>query len=689
MPQSDFTQTETLNTPASASELADVLVPRRVAAAFTYRLPAHLRAKIMIGSRVLVPLGSTIVDGIVVAFPTSAPQPAKGRKRVALRDIQSIAPVPLDGLPLHVLDLTRWLAVRYVALWGQCLRMVLPSTPPTRSRARNAAPDSYAVFSSSIPTCPVGLPEAWAKLDDALRTQRHTAFLLQGSPRERHHALFEAISLVLAQQRSALLVVPEIGRAISLADAARKEWGTRVGLWHGSLSVADRALLWQQSKSGSVRVVIGTRSAVFLPLSDLGLVCVEDEDDYALKEEQEPRYHAREVAEWRARQERAALVLGTAHPSLDMSARDDVERLVFRKTDSHLSSLSVTTIDIRHRPYGVILSEAMLNGIRSAIEARTGALLFLNRKGFAPALQCRACGQTPQCTNCTVTLTYYRRARHLMCHYCGTAYPIPDACPACGGILLQPSGFGTEQLEEEVRLRFPDARIARLDTDSTPRPAQAEKIRQAMAAGEIDVLIGTQLLFQGTALPLVGFVGMPHADAGLHRPDFRAAERTYASLLDAVSLALPAADGGAVVLQTYLPTHHVIEAITKGEPARFYEPELACRQALGYPPFTHLIHLGISGKEESPVRKAAHKWAEAIAAESAHDPSLAASLTIMGPIAAPIARRRGRHRWQILVKSDRAEWARDVVRVSREALEAKLGRGRIKLDVDVDPVELS
>lgn len=667
-------------------ELADVLVPRRVSTPFTYRIPPHLRSMMRIGSRVQVPLGFAHADGIVVAFPAGPPRSARRKKPVTMRDILAIAPFPLDSFPSELLALTRWLAARYVAPWGQCLRLVWPPTTGTGSRARqtNVAPAAVD------PPHETAVPHLdWKNLHDALTTPRHTTYLMVESSRVRQQVMLQAVAIALAQNRTALLLAPEVDQAAALAEAARNMWGARVGCWHGGLSKTARAQLWQQIRAGVLTVIVGTRSAVFVPLAKLGLVCVDDEDDSALKEEQEPRYHAREVAAWRAEHHGAPLLLGTSHPALETLARLDVERSGFENpSGTRCSPPSIITVDIRHRPQGMTLSETMLTGIRSALESRGGVVLFLNRKGFAPALQCRACGHTPHCEDCTVALTYYRRARLLACHYCGRPYPIPDTCPGCGGILLRPSGFGTEQLEDEVRARFAAARIARLDMDSTPQPKQADVIRQAMADGEIDVLIGTQLLFKGMTLPPVGFVGIPHADAGLHRPDFRAAERTYATLVDAVSLARPAAEGGAVVLQTYLPTHHVIEAIAKWEPARFYEPELAFREALGYPPFTQVIALGVSGAAETPVRKAAQKWAEGLAREAAHDPALAASLMILGPIAAPIARRRGRHRWQLLVKSDRAEEAREVVRTSWQTLQAKLGK-TIKLEVDVDPIELS
>jgi primosomal protein N' (replication factor Y) len=522
-------------------------------------------------------------------------------------------------------------------------------------------------------------PLWWPCFKDALTRRRHEQFLLEAPLQRRWAVLLEAVGAVLERKHSALLITPEIRRAEALAALSLHRWPARVALLHGSLPAAVRAGEWRRVQRGEADLVIGTRSAVFAPLRTPGLIGVDEEEDPALKEEQEPHYHARDVAAMRARQHGAVLLLGTAHASVETRqllsagspARGVLEPLA-----------PVRVVDLRRTTPRTLLSEPLLAGLGVALRERTGAILFTNRKGFAAALHCRDCGSSPICARCSVSLTFYRRAARLVCRYCGAAQPIPDTCPACRSARMEPVGTGTERLEEELRRLFPTARIGRLDRDTARTPEQAERLRNSLADGRLDALIGTQMLLQGLPLPPVGFVGIPYADAGLHRPDFRAAERTYHALRDAVALARP---DGQVVLQTALPDHHAIASVAANDPARFYDTELAYRRALGYPPFAQLISLCVSGKVEGAVRAASGRWAAALKEEGRRH---ADGLTVLGPIPATVARVRGRYRWQILVKSSDGDQARRCVQETLAHMEAASEHRRLKFDVDVDPITI-
>jgi primosomal protein N' (replication factor Y) len=405
------------------------------------------------------------------------------------------------------------------------------------------------------------------------------------------------------------------------------------------------------------------------------LIAVEDEDDAALKEETEPRYHARDVARLRADREAAILLLASPHPSFETMVGEDAIKSV---SVAAPAAAPVTVVDLRQTPYGTLLSEPLQLAIKAALAEQDRIVLYMNRKGFAPALQCRDCGASPSCPRCEIPLAFYKHRGRLGCHYCGTSAALPDVCPGCGAARLEPSGIGTERVEEAVRRLYPDARTERLDRERAVRPRQAEAIRRRFNEGGIDILIGTQMLVQGPPLHTVGVVGLIHADAGLHLADFRAGERTYHALLDAVSLARP---DGRVVLQTFAATHPVITALAQARPSLFYEPELAFRQALGYPPFGHLIAVRITGADAGRVQQAARRCADRLTRQAPSD------MTVLGPVPAPIAHLRGRHRWQILVKSAAAEPMRAAVRRALEELEAG-PRSGIKYDVDVDPIEM-
>jgi primosomal protein N' (replication factor Y) len=776
-------------------EFADVLVPRRLNRSFTYAIPVRLRGRLKVGSRVRVPFGSTTLQGMVIALaaqPPHAPR-LRGPDARRLREILAILDeAPETELSQDLLDLTRQVADYYLAPWGQCLRLILPS-PPNRSQSRRYVitdlgrvtqarsgsrdgPDRLSPTACEILTrlvkAPKGLtqatlrrtvagpvhrtlstlrrrgwvneseqederanveaaerlqqalrdgstlepisrsdqgyklqgpkvhpppqsavPQAWRVfLRTALDQARHDSLLLQASTSRRTACLIEAAEDTLAHRRTVLIITPEIARASAVAELARARWGERVVLLHSGMAPSGRAETWRRISAGRTTVVVGTRSAVFAPLRSIGLVAVDQEEDPSLKEETEPHYHAREVSAMRARQHDAALLLSSAHPSLETLHALSPDRAFTLGTAGNSATYpAVQAIDLRQTPYGTILSQPLIAGISDALQTSHGRLavvLFLNRKGFASALLCRDCGAVPHCPQCSVALTFYKRPVHLSCHYCGTWLPLPDLCPSCKAARLEPVGFGTERLAEEVRRLFPDARIGKLDRDAACTPAQAEATRKQASAGELDILIGTQMLLQGPPLPAVRLVGLPHADAGLQVPDFRSAERTYHTLLDAAGLALPAEAGGRVLLQTYLPIHHAIAAVLHGQPAIFYDQESAFRQALGYPPYARLIGLRVSGKHATRVKKAAEEWGGRLKAKVARV-SATHEISILGPIPAPVAQLRGRARWQLLVKSVHADGARETVRRTLVDIEKKGRKGGLKYDVDVDPVEMT
>lgn len=666
---------------------ADVIVPRHLHRTFTYSIPASLRSHIRIGSLVRVPLGPSTVPGVVVTISSEGPPlPATTRATpIRVRDILAVVNEPADAtISPDLLDLTRQVSDYYLAPWGQCLRLILPALPGARetSRSRRASqarltPTAAGHSTDSLQLLPPAAPPWWPRFQEALAAHRHETFLVEDTLSRRWATLLHAAEIALERNGTVLIISPEIRRAAALAALSLIRWPDRVAQIHSDLPPALRAREWRRIQTGAADIVVGTRSAIFAPLRGPGLICVDDEDDPSLKEEQEPHYHAREVAAMRARQHGAVLLLGTAHPSVETRRHVGAQ-----PTPAPAPRAAVHLVDLRQTPPRTLLSEPMLAGIRTTLEAKTGAILFANRKGFASALHCRDCGASLACSHCSVSLTLYKRANRLACRYCGATEPIPEVCPSCRSPRIEPVGSGTERLEEELRRLFPDARIGRLDRDTARTPEQAARLRNGIAAGELDLLVGTQLLFQDMPIQAVGFVGIPYADAGLHRPDFRSAERTYHALLEAVGLART---DGLVVLQTILPDHHVIASIAAGHPARFYEQELAFRRALGYPPFAHLISLCVSGKTEAAVRTAAERWAADV---KEHGKKNSGTVTVLGPIPASVERVRGRHRRQILVKSADADAARHSVQATLEKIEAGKEHRGLKFDVTVDPLEL-
>ena len=581
-------------------------------------------------------------------------------------------------------------------------------TLPSASTAPLVRPKRQANRDNSVITAPF-IPDPampWVEpLFEALRGQGPSRVLVQASWTDRLRLLQQAIRLVLDRRQTVLIIVGEAERAQWVAGLIRDdETGISPVCFHSGLSDQVKADIWDQIHRQVVRLVVGTRSAIFLPLTAIGAIWVEGEDDTALKEPQEPRYHARDVAWLRAQDEQTALVLSSSHPSLETKAAMEQRGIFLRKLMPPDSRPNVQVVDLRNHGRGTVLSQPLVRAIEQAIGRRAGVLLFLNRKGYAGALVCRDCGQVPRCPACRVALMYSRQAARLLCSYCGNGAPIPETCVSCSGPRMQLIGEGTERVEEDVKRLFPQAAVIRLDGDTMRRPAQADTLWQRVEQGEWDIIVGTQLLLRRGPLPTMGLVGIVQADAGLNIPDFRSAERTYHTLLDAVSLAGSAGAGGQVIVQTYLSSHHAIQAVTENDESVFLSEELSHRTTLGYPPSVYLIALLVSGTNEKMVRDAARAWAVRLTActspyvaretDAAKTPWTAQSigrpdrLTVLGPVPSPAPRLRGRYRWQILVKSSEREAGLEAVRITVKEMERTYQRRAIKFDVDVDPIEM-
>lgn len=765
-----------LGSSTAAPAYVDVVVPRRLHRPFTYEIPEELKGKVVIGQRVIVPFGSRDIQGLVVGVYDRLPQGAPDR---GLRTIRALDEAAWDyHLTSDQVDLSRWVAERYAAPLGQCIKLVVPPAQrvvsvrsrylPTeqglasrsavgelraveaqllqrlsrrpkgitattlersgrfsvipalqalirkglvlrrddavshrisraekkRTNGMGTVPSSGLVFDAPSPIEAAAWP---ATVREALSRDNFVALLMQGVRDTRQWCLVQAVQETIRRGRSALVVTGDVETASRLAGVLTAAGGQPL-LLHSGLSAEVRAAVWQAVQDRPAAMLIGTRTAVFAPIKRLGLVWVEGEDDLSLKEEQVPRYHAREVARRRAFCDRAVLVLASNHPSLESWSavqQGQMRACVYRDSGANPS---VQVIDLKtqpkEQPSETLLSAALCGGIREALRQNALAILYLNRKGFASVLHCRDCGAMPQCDVCSVAVTFHKRHHHVRCHYCGRVKPVPDHCPHCRSLKLEPVGAGTERIEESVRRMFPQARVGRADGETIRRPTDAQAFTRLLAAGEIDIVVGTQMLFRLSLPRQALFVAVPDADAGLQVPDFRSAERTYHGLLDAVELAKPAHAGGSVLVQTRLPDHPAMVALACGDESVFTEQELSFREMLQYPPSTYLVRLDVSGTVEAAVVQAADRWATLLRAEAVrHDGRAADGVTrgigILGPSPAPHALARGRYCRRILVKSVSVETGREVVIRTGEMLEREPRPGGLRFDIDVDPVAMA
>jgi primosomal protein N' (replication factor Y) (superfamily II helicase) len=491
----------------------------------------------------------------------------------------------------------------------------------------------------------------------------------------------EAIAACLRAGRQALVLLPEIALSSQWLERFARRFGVAPAVWHSDLPSRVRRTTWRAVAAGQADVVVGARSALFLPFPDLGLVVVDEEHETAFKQEEGVIYHARDMAIVRARLCEAPAVLVSATPSLESVANVEAGRYArLHLPDRHAGAElpEIALIDLRATPpeRGSFLAPPLLAEIAATLERGEQAMLFLNRRGYAPLTLCRACGHRMQCPNCTAWLVEHRSRRELQCHHCGHAVPTPPACPECGAEhSLTPIGPGVERITEEVRARFPTARVMVMASDTLTGPQAAAEAARAIEAREVDLVIGTQIVAKGWHFPHLTLVGVVDADLGLAGGDLRASERTVQLLHQVAGRAGRAEAPGRVLLQTFSPEHPVMQALREGDLATFMAREAAQRRPGNWPPYGRLAALIVSADSAD----AADAAARALGRAAPHGDGI----TVLGPAPAPLSILRGRHRRRLLLKTRRDIAVQPLLRTWLAA--APVARAA-RVEVDVDPI---
>jgi primosomal protein N' (replication factor Y) (superfamily II helicase) len=714
------------------------------------------------GARVVVPLGSRIVTGLVMDHAVDGVPGIP----LAAGDVKLIRQVLDDHafVPAEVVELARWTAEYYAAGPGDTITAVLPP------KARGGRADAHKTMRMAAATVAgleglaagtlkarqleamellAGAPEGLGTPDLAERgiTADVVSRLVRaGLVSIRHERVdrdpFDASSMELAASdpgrrltheqdaalkrlrtladsqtfhvalvhgvtgsgktevylrlsaavrdagRRVLMLVPEIALTPAMVAQFRGAFGERVAVQHSALSDGERHDQWQRIRRGDIDVVVGTRSAVFAPLERVGLIIVDEEHDGSYKQEESPRYHGRDVAIVRGQRAGALVILGSATPSMESgynASTGRYERVVLERRVLDRPLATVKIVDMREEfaaaGSDLVLSRALSEAIALRLERREQTLVLLNRRGFATAVFCRQCAGTMDCPNCSVSLVVHgegvsRRAR---CHYCNYTARVPAVCLLCAGPFLDQTGFGTERVELEVRKAFPGARVARLDRDAIRRKGSLTTLLGRFAAGEIDVLVGTQMIAKGHDFPRVTLVGVVSADVGLGLADFRASERTFQLLTQVVGRAGRGERPGEAIVQTLYPDHYSVQLACRQDYAAFFEREIEFRRTMRYPPFVSLINAIV----RSPTFSGAMDEASGIAQRMRGDAERS-GLKVLGPAPAPIGRLRGEYRAQLLIKGAQRKRMREALQF---AIAAKPELQRRVL-VDVDPLSV-
>jgi primosomal protein N' (replication factor Y) (superfamily II helicase) len=550
------------------------------------------------------------------------------------------------------------------------------------------APTNFFVSEAPPRTLNPHQLQAYQQIEEALRSEKFHTFLIQGvTGSGKTEVYLKSIDACLALGRSALLLVPEIALTPAMAGQFFQRFSDKVAILHSAFHDAERAEQWRRIRSGQATVVVGTRSGVFAPVRNLGLVVIDEEHDHSYKQQETPRYNGRDVAIVRAQAAGAVAILGSATPSLESRYNADKGKYTLIHLPERIERRpmpDVEVIDMRHEFLETrkqnTFSRRMVEMVSERLEKGEQTMLLLNRRGFSSFVACRACGEKLECINCAVTLTYHRRDRRMLCHYCNYAAKVPSVCPKCASEYLQFIGTGSERVEEELHQNFPTARIARMDRDTVSGKRHFETILHAFREGDYDILVGTQMIAKGHDIANVTLVGIVSADIGLGLPDFRAAERTFQLLTQAAGRAGRGDLPGIVLIQTINPEHYAIRYASEQNYDGFYAKEIQFRKLMRYPPFSALANVLVRSQNQEAALSMSTELGRRL------DP-VPEGLKVLGPAEAPVPKLKSEFRYQLLLKAASRKRLNETLRDIQQFTRNRKWPAT-SLVIDVDPLTL-
>jgi len=668
------------------SSFANVIVSRK--SSFTdkiydYSVPPRLSKNIRVGSQVLIPFGKRKDIGYVVGLSGTSD----------IDKVKDIIDVTCDT-PLfdeNSVKLAKWMSEYYMCFFISALRAMLP--PGIQELEARAAKGRPLKLKKEIPVkkIRVGKPlkptadqkRALDMISGSLNNKKADTMLLYGiTGSGKTEVYLQAAAEALKRGRSSIILVPEVGLTSHLIERFRARFEDHLAVFHSEMTMSERRENWSRVSSGYSRIVLGTRSAVFAPAKDIGLMVLDEEYETTYKQEQNPRYHARDVARFICGQSGAVLILGSATPSLETYYRAEKGEYLKASLPTRIDERPlppVEVVDMRKEPRPGVLSGKLRKEIKRALSAKEQVILFMNRRGYYTFAFCRECGEAVMCPKCSLPLVMHMSENRMRCGHCGFSAPSALVCGKCRSSSIHFTGVGTQRIEREVAEVWPGARILRIDRDTVKRRGSAEVMFSAFRDGKADVLIGTQYVTKGLDVARVTLVGIVSADTGLNLPDFTCGEHTFQLITQVAGRAGRHHLPGKVILQTHNPDHYVIKHAALHDYEGFFAEEIGNRRSLGYPPFGKIINIIVSGKSESAVEGAADKLRNLI------EPGLSENDSLLGPSQAPRKKLKGSYRWQILVKGPDMERLRKTV---VESLGKVVSLRDVRVTVDVDPVNM-
>ncbi|GER65573.1 primosomal protein N' [Weizmannia acidilactici] len=549
--------------------------------------------------------------------------------------------------------------------------------------------DPYADrnFQRSVPhTLTSEQKQAIAPVLSAIHEKRSEIFLLYGVTGSGKTEIYlQSIQEVLNEGKEAIVLVPEISLTPQMVHRFKSRFGNDVAVLHSGLSIGEKYDEWRKITRKEAKVVVGARSAIFAPFENIGIIIIDEEHENSYKQEDNPRYHARDVAIFRSRNHHCPVILGSATPSLESFARAQKGVYTLLKMEKRMNNHplpKVSIVDMREEMRAgnrSMFSKELFGKLKDRIEKKQQTVLLLNKRGYSSFVMCRDCGYVLQCPNCDISLTYHRSTNEMKCHYCGYETFVPTACPECGSPHIRYFGTGTQKVEEELGRLLPEARVIRMDVDTTGRKGAHERMLKSFADGEADILLGTQMIAKGLDFPNITLVGVLNADTMLHLPDFRASEKTFQLLTQVSGRAGRHELKGEVVVQTYTPEHYSIQFAGEQDYGRFYRQEMMMRKMGSYPPFYYLTLITVSHENVMKAVSAAEKITRFVRSR------VSDGTIILGPAACPIPRMKNRYRYQCLIKYKRETRLKETLTVLLEHFQHQIASEGLSISIDVNP----
>lgn len=658
----------------------EVLINVPINSSFTYAINDK---NIDIGFRVEVPFGknnSRNVTGFVInVFDILPPN-----FNIPKENIKEVIKV-LDSAPLFTkeqIDLAMWVAKYYICAPGEALANMLPSAK------KESSSGFFSLTEEDFSYKKHNLSEEQKKaISDILNSKDNNLHYLYGSTGTGKTEVFLSVAEeILKQNKGIIYLVPEIGLTHQVIESVTKRFGDTVAILHSGLTPTKKLAQWNRILNGEAKIVIGARSAIFAPVPNLGLVIIDEEHDGSYKSDKTPRYHARQVAMYRCKKLNIPLVMGSATPSVESfyyMNTSVIKKHCLTKRLAGGTQPQIETINLTDYALDGCISPKLEQEIRKTLDEGRQIILFLNRRGFTHFFRCNSCGFELKCKNCSVPLTYHKNQKKLRCHYCGWQIPMPTSCPECNSLDISYSGFGTEFIENEVRQKFVNAKIQRVDTDTLTKKGEFEKCLQDFKDGKIDILLGTQMVAKGLNFPNLKLVGIISADTALHLPDFRANERAFSLIVQVAGRTGRFFPDGKVILQTYNPYRSAIAFAANNDINSFYNYELKEREMLDFPPFCRLIRLVFRSSKEKLSETAAINASEILSKPIDQYKEL--DYTILGPSECPLTKIAANYRWQIILKGYNLKTMQQAVSNLCWNYKSPFG---VYMEIDVDPVNL-